>query len=423
MSRALSYTPPDRRLAGTTRRPVRRRHVIYVPGYDPEADTRYRMLFVRELVRYAKRFGLAERAISPVRSLDDPWRLAWNVVAAGPGWRTQTEFEVLRWDDIVRRDFARPLPLAILMLFGALAYTILTGMMVRFWRLNWKFGGVTVYPPVMVLASLGLGFGLGWGAVRVAGFAAPVPAWLGWLVAAGAAYGSFRLTYRPWERWFVWHLLHDWLLNWQHGTGLRPDYEARVDRFAARLAEVARSGEADEILVVGHSSGAPMAVEVTARAIELDPAIGTGRGEVALLTMGSCLPLVAVNPRAARCRERIARIVGEPDVLWVEYQAPQDWLNFAGFNPVRDLRLDPAPGKTFNPVIRSSRFKEIVAPKAYEAMLFKPFRMHFQFLMANDNPGEYDYVMMVAGPLSLAERVARAEGAGTEPAMVAPPGE
>jgi hypothetical protein len=407
MAKTLSYTPPARSFDEARSHPVRRRHVIYVPGYDPEAETRYRMLFVRELIRYAKRFGLTERTISPVEKVEAPQGLRWRVGVAREDWRTETTFEVLRWDDIVHRDFARPLPLAIVALYAGLLYVIATGMMVRFWRLNWKFGGVTIYPPIMVLLSLALAGGVGWAVVAVAGFLVPVPVWLGWAVALAIAYGAFRLTYPLGERWFVWHLMHDWVFNWQHGTGLRPDYEARVGLFAARLAEVARSGQADEVLVVGHSSGAVMAVEVVARAVELDADLGRGATDVALLTMGSCLPLVAVNPRAGRCREGIARIVRARDVLWVEYQAPQDWLNFAGFNPVRDLGLAIPPANCFNPVIRSSKFREIVSPKTYESLLFKPFRMHFQFLMANDNPGEFDYIMMIVGPLSLADRVRR----------------
>lgn len=410
MPKSLSYTPPDRSLDGPRGPRVERRHVVYVPGYDPEAETRYRMLLVRELIRYAKRFGFAERAISPVEKVDSPWGLRWNLNVAREDWRTTTTFEVLRWDDIVHRDFARPLPLAIVTLFGALLYVIATGMMVRFWRLNWKFGGVTVYPPLMVLLSLVLGLGVGWGLVALAGLAVPIPPVVGWIATVAIAFGVFRLTYPLGQRWFVWHLMHDWVFNWQHGTGLRPDYEARVDSFAARVVEIVRAAEADEVLVVGHSSGAVMAVEVMARALQREPELGRAGPAVSLLTMGSCLPLVAVNPRAKRCREDIARIIGAPDVLWVEYQAPQDWLNFAGFNPVTDLGLRLEPAACYNPVIRSPKFREILSPKTYQSILFKPFRMHFQFLMANDNPGEFDYIMMVVGPVSLADRVLGSDG-------------
>ena len=409
MAKSVSYTPPARRLEGP-HAPVHTRHVIYVPGYDPEAETRYRMLFVRELIRYAKRFGLTERTISPVEKLADPWGLRWSVGVARDAWRTTTTFEVLRWDDIVNRDFARPLPLAILMLFVGLSYTLLTGMTVRMWRLDWKFGGVTIYPAVMILLSLGLSGGAGWAVVSLLALVTAIPAWLEWLLGLSVAFGAFQLMRPVGDRWFVWHLTHDWVFNCQHGSQLRPDYQARVDLFAARVVAVAQAGEADEVLVVGHSSGAVMAVEVMARALALDPAIGRGRAQVALLTMGSCLPLVAFNPRAKECRAGIARIVGTPDVLWVEYQAPQDWLNLSGFNPVRDLRLRTPADACFNPVVRSPKFREIVTPKTYASIVLKPFRMHFQFLMANDKAGEYDYIMMVAGPLSLAERVCAGDG-------------
>jgi len=296
-------------------------------------------------------------------------------------------------------------------------------MMVRIWRLDWKFGGVTIYPAVMILVSLGVSLAAGWAIVALLSLVVPVQGWLGWLLSLAVALGVFQLARPLGDRWFVWHLTQDWVFNCQHGAGLRADYLARVDLFAARLVEVARADEADEVLVVGHSSGAVMAVEVMARALERDPALGRGSAQVALLTMGSCLPLVAFNPRATGCREGIARIVGAPSVLWAEYQAPQDWLNASGFNPVRDLKLGLEPAASFNPVIRSPRFREIVSRKTYESIVFKPFRMHFQFLMANDVAGEYDYIMMVAGPLSLAERLAQGETSGPRHLPAAPQAE
>jgi pimeloyl-ACP methyl ester carboxylesterase len=363
------------------------------------------MLFVREMLRYAKRFGLTERKITPVQALPDLPGLTWTVTAAKGPWRTQTEFEVLRWDDIVRRDFARPIPVAVILLFTALFYSIAVGGLFRFWRLNWKFGGVIVYPPIMIAALVALGAAFGWATAALIGLLTPVAGLLRLLIIISVAALVFRAGYPLGRRWFVWHLLHDWVFNWEHGMGWRADYESRVDRFASRLVEVAKAGQADEILVVGHSSGAVMAVEIVARALEQEPELDGHGSSVALLTLGSCLPLVALNPRAKRCRDGIESIVRTPHVLWVDYQAPQDWLNFAGFNPVRHMPLGVSEAAAQNPVIRSARFKDIVAPKTYESILFKPFRMHFQFLMGSDRLGEYDYIMMIAGPVRLDDRV------------------
>jgi hypothetical protein len=132
---------------------------------------------------------------------------------------------------------------------------------------------------------------------------------------------------------------------------------------------------------------------------------------------------------AAKLRGHVARLATEPSVLWVEYQAPQDVLCAFGFDPVRDLGLRLA-GERRNPTIRSAKFKEIILPGTYRKIRWNFFRMHFQFLMANEIPGEYDYPMIVCGSVSLADRIADPEAAVAAaytdrrpPGSVAPPSE
>ena len=50
--------------------------------------------------------------------------------------------------------------------------------------------------------------------------------------------------------------------------GRRPDVEARVDRFAEALVARCRDAAVDEIVVLGHSMGSTLAVEVVARALD-----------------------------------------------------------------------------------------------------------------------------------------------------------
>jgi hypothetical protein len=89
----------------------------------------------------------------------------------------------------------------------------------------------------------------------------------------------------------------------------------------------------------------------------------------------------------------------------VDYQAPQDWMNFPGFNPSRDLRLQVPAAQVANPIIRSAKFREIIDPETYREINARPFRMHFQFLMANDSAGAYDIFALILGPQCLRERV------------------
>ncbi|MGU3362543.1 alpha/beta hydrolase [Methylobacterium sp. M6A4_1b] len=411
MTSSFDYTPPG--LAEGVPGSVARRHIFYLPGYDPEGSSRYRMLFVRELARHAKRFGEPKRTVSGATLSADGLVQSWRVAAQAETRGAETTYDVLLWDDIVREDFRRRRPISVALLVVGTLQSIVSGLLLRFYRLNWKYGNVILYPLVMVLllglctlaiaafvhAHLGTAFGhsLGW------------PLWV--TVPAGLLIGLawIKAMEALLNRVFFWQLLNDWVFNWQHGQGRRPDYEGRLEAFAdhvlARCAALSAAGDApDEIMILGHSSGGLSAVEVAARVLARDPGLGTGPSTLALVTLGSGLPLVAMQGAARGLRCEIASLVTSRRLVWVDFQAPQDWMNFPGFNPVVHLDLDLQGHAVANPLVRSARFREIISTETYRKVRWRPFRMHFQFLLANDRRGYYDFFAMTLGPQRLRER-------------------
>lgn len=425
MRNSLSFTPPD--LQEARLEPVRRRIVFYIPGYDPEARTRYRLLFVREWTRYTKRFGGGRREISRAELSQDGLVQSWTVSAPEQGDGAETRYDVLLWDDIVARDFARSRFLSVALLIVGTLQTILSGLLFRFYRLSWKYGNVILYPFVMVIllaalsvaiaalvhAHLGDWFGHSLGLPLWVSLPLGVIAGLVWIKAIEAFL----------NRVFFWQLLNDWVFNWQHGQGRRPDYERRLDTFAEHiLSSVAARDEAghstDEVMIVGHSSGGLTAAEVAARVLARDASIGTSGANLSLATLGSGLPLVAMQPAAARLRGEIARLVTDRRIVWCDFHAPQDWMNFPGFNPLHDLKLRLCGQPVANPLVRSARFRDLLCPETYRRVRFRPFRMHFQFLLANERPGAYDFFAMTLGPRRLREQVlAPAAYSEREPAV------
>lgn len=434
MLKPVSHTPPG--LPDPRPSVVARRHVFYLPGYDPEARSRYRLLFVRELTRYAKVFGQTRREIGRAEAgtllttaegaaraadthaslLKAPLVQSWRIGAHAETGGAETTYEVLLWDDLVTGDFARSKFLSVLL--ACLAYAVQAGLLIRFYRLNWKFGNVILFPLVTILIVAAAAAGIAFAAQAVLGEGAlglPLPALA--MVPVGLLAGTalFAAAGPMLNRAFFWQLVNDWVFKWQYGRGARDDYERRLDAFAdhvlARLRAVDRRSRPDEILIVGHSSGAPTAVDVAARVISRDPRLGESDGpSLGLVTLGSALPLMALKPRARALRAGIARLVTCRRLVWVDYFAPQDWMNFPGFNPAGDLDLGLAPGTIVaNPCVRSARFRDIISPETYAKVRYRPFRMHFQFLMSNDRPGEYDYFDMILGPRRLLDRVLDAE--------------
>jgi hypothetical protein len=384
---------------------VRKRLVFYCPGYDPEAETRYRRLFVTGFAQTARRFGIA-REIGPVERDDAVPAQRWSVTASKGEWRTETAYEMLCWHDLVERDLQRSWFYRMPLLIAALGEALHDRVIPKIYRIDWQFGLMMLYPWAALLALFVAGFGAAYGLVALLALVVPIPLVAKLVLALPIAAGLLAAADPIVRRAFIYLMLDAWVFNWQHATGRRPDFEERLDRFCDRVVAAIRSTDAQEVLIVGHSTGGVVAVEIAARILACAPALGEARPALALLTAGGELPFVTTGRKAERMRREIARLATAPSLLWVDYQAPQDPLNATGFDPVRDLGLDLGGRPRINPVIRSPRFKDLLTPTTYRRIRYNFFRVHFQFLMANEIAGEYDFFTITCGPVRLRDRIA-----------------
>src|SRR6185503_3715129 len=92
---------------------------------------------------------------------------------------------------------------------------------------------------------------------------------------------------------------------------------------------------------------------------------------------------------------------------WIDVQARKDALNFYMFDPVAGIGIDPG-ARRCNPLIWRVRFRDMLAAEFYNKLRWNLFRMHYQFIMANDMRAPYEYMMLVCGPLPV-EQWARGE--------------
>ena len=88
-------------------------------------------------------------------------------------------------------------------------------------------------------------------------------------------------------------------------------------------------------MLVGHSLGAMLALDVLDRALSQDGEFGRHGAAVCVLTVGATIPKFALHPAARRLREVSARIAAAPSIFWAEYQARDDIISFYKFDPSR----------------------------------------------------------------------------------------
>ena len=374
---------------------VRRRRVFYIPGYDPFPPRRYRELYRTEAAEQARISGYRIRQ-RPKKG-DGPY--GWIVTSTVDGVETESEINILEWSDIVRSSMQAGVAATYLLLVQTAWIYLSTGALLRLFRLRAGPGIAAMYPVVMLLGQLALALGaaalLGWGLVQV------LPGWLGWplgLVVVPPILHGFR---RIDGRFFVHYLLLDFAFTARHRGRNPPELEARLEHFADLIAEALADPDLDEVLVVGHSSGVHLGVSVLARVIRA----GQGGARLGFLSLGHAVPMQSYLPQAQGLREDLRYLSTSDALFWLDVTAPGDGCCYALCDPVSSSGAAPRAGKRW-PLVISAAFTQSLRPETYRKYRRRYFRLHFQYLCAFDAPRDYDYFLITAGPLSLADRYA-----------------
>jgi pimeloyl-ACP methyl ester carboxylesterase len=385
---------------------VKRRLVVYVQGYDPRGLAEYYRMFRREYRRTCELYGLTGQV---GRAEDDPDRFitTWDAETRGDGWQVQMHYMFLRWEDIIRRDFARPPWWKILNMYRTYALSIFSGVVPHIVRAHWRFGLFTLYPVVLMTGFALFGALIGW-LVADAADALGAHGLAAGLTGAAAGFGLFAgLLWLTERQTYLLYLCDDAVSTYQFAHGRRPDWEERMETFAGYLVDAVRASDADEVVVVGHSSGSFLAVDVLDRALTRDPDLGQRVPRVRLLTVGANLPIVGFHRAAQWFRNRIERLALSPNIDWVDYQSRHDIMNFWPFDPVAGHGIALQQQRR-NPQVVPVSFRDLWVADSFDRRRWRFFEAHFQFLRANDRRGAaYDYYLICCGPIDLATRATR----------------
>ncbi len=378
---------------------VARRRVFYIPGYDPFHPRRYRELYRKEAAAQAAISGY-DITLSPKRR-DEAY--GWHVTGRIEGGVTEADVEVLIWSDIVRGSMAQ----GVLATYGQLVRTawayIGSGVIFRVMRLRKGPTIAALYPIVVLLAELAVAGAATWLAATILGWLlalAGMPSILGWVGGFGLGWIVLDRFRALDSRIYAYYLMHDYAFTAGAGGAYPEALETRLAAFADRIAVALGEGW-DEVLVVGHSSGAHLAVSVLADLIRAGRVPDDGPA-LGLLSLGHVVPMAAFLPKAQRLRGDLAYLSARDELVWIDVTAPGDGCAFALCDPVSVTGVAPADKRW--PLVISAAFTHTLSPERWQELRRRYFRLHFQYLCAFDRPGDYDYFRITAGPLTLAAR-------------------
>ncbi|MGH1369038.1 MAG: hypothetical protein ACRBCL_10520 [Maritimibacter sp.] len=382
---------------------VTRRRVFYIPGYDPIHPRRYRELYRSEGQTQAQISGYDLTLIGRQGGDTYGWQVDGNIDEN----EVEAEFDVLVWSDIVRKTMA----LNIAQTYGVMLRTawiyITTGALWRLMKLRkgpiiaalYPVGALILQAVIAVLLGL-----LVWGLIAAL---LPSPTGvLGWLggglVTGGVAVQVLRWFRKKDAKTFVYYLMQDYGYSARYRGANPPDLEARMAEFADQIGAALLS-DVDEVLVVGHSSGAHLGVSILADLIRAGRVPDAGP-KLGFLTLGQVVPMVSFLPDAHRLRRDLHDLSLSNALCWVDVTAPGDGCAFALCDPVCVSGVAPEPAQKRWPLVLSAAFTQTLSPARWKELRWRFFRLHFQYLCAFDQPGDYDYFKITAGPLSLTTR-------------------
>ena len=336
------------------------------------------------------------------------------------GMDVTADVEVLVWSDIVRDSMSSTIAATYWQMIRTAHTYIFSGALWRLMKLRKGPVIAALYPVGALILQLSLAVLIGGLVFQgvVAGLGALEPLWrgpwtvrpqyfgtyvvLGGVLNLATIYAVLRWFKAKDSRFFVYYLMHDYAYSAASKGANPPELEARIEAFRAVIAQALQE-DVDEVLVVGHSSGAHLGVSILADLIR-EGAVPQRGPKLAFLSLGQVVPMVSFLERAYRLRADLQFLSASSKLTWVDVTAPGDGCAFALCDPVSVSGVAPT-GKRW-PLVFSAQFTKSLSPKRWRALRWRFFRLHFQYLCAFDRPLDYDYFQITAGPLTLGARYA-----------------
>lgn len=380
---------------------VAKRRVFYIPGYDPIHPRRYRELYRKEGASQAEISGY-EIGLRPKAKGEN---YGWHVAAQIDGASVDADVEVLVWSDIVRDSMSSSISATYAQLIHTAWVYISSGALWGLMKLRKGPVIAALYPVGMLVLQLLLAYNVAriviWTGDMVL---VPYLGLIGSLISFVAAVAVFVSLLRWFKakdgKFFAYYLMQDYAFSAASRGANPPELEARMDRFADTIA-LALSEDVDEVLVVGHSSGAHLGVSILADLIRAGRVPSAGPA-LAFLSLGQVVPMVSFLPEAHRLRADLRYLSARGELTWIDVTAPGDGCAFALCDPVSVSGVAPADKKW--PLVFSAAFTQSLSPERWKELRWRFFRLHFQYLCAFDRPKDYDYFQITAGPMTLERR-------------------
>jgi hypothetical protein len=326
---------------------------------------------------------------------------AWTIQLANE--ETETDYQFLRWDDIIRQHWPKN-ELELLKSALPVYWVFLKANLIgRLLKIAWPSALTVSYPVIAFLGVLWIALLMmaAWLAVpALTGF----PWWAGLVPAALTGVGAVALT-----RWLDQRFRSYWLLRtysvmqpWAYGK--IPALDERIREFATHIVSQIKDDDVEEVVLVGHSVGTILTIPLIVELLKLKPDLGVNGPSFGLVSLGNCIPLVSLLPGSKKLREDLLTVATAPGIHWFDFSARRDGASVTQVDPLAVSGIPRPAGIPVRPLQFPVRIVKMFPPEVYDVVKKDIFRIHFQYLMAAQLPTDYDFFAITAGSIPLTVR-------------------
>ena len=193
------------------------------------------------------------------------------------------------------------------------------------------------------------------------------------MTGASAAYALLLWFKARDNKLFAYYLMHDYAYSASLNGAYSSELEARIAEFTDVIA-TALTCDADEVLVVGHSSGAHLGVSIMADLVRKGKVPSEGPS-LSFLTLGQVVPMVSFLRDAHRIRADLNFLSARTELTWVDVSAPGDGCAFALCDPVAVSGVAPETQRW--PLVISCAFTKTLSPERWKSLRWRSFEFAF----------------------------------------------
>lgn len=323
------------------------RKIFYIPGFDPRSANYYKKLLFKEFPKV--KTGLKKQEKSRIQFAD-------NAMVV--------DYEILSWHDCVQNHWLSGLKGNAINVYALFLHFIFKGG-------YWRGSKVTIKDAIQ--KGFSIYFFVGWFLIAALslflivksfqnnlpsiGFASLI---LVWLFMNALIYKVLDYIHIFW----VTRIMRFFALYARHET---PDVELKEQQFKEQIQAAIQNPEFDEVVLVGHSVGAILALNIFSR---LEQEIDCSK--LTVITLGHCVTGVSVVKEAIWYNQKLASL-RHHRAFWLDVTSGKDAVNFYKVNPAFDTNAKPD-------LAVSAGFHRVFDESFYKTLRWDFYKIHFLYL-------------------------------------------